>query len=330
MLYHFHFKNANATAVMVVTFLLLSAMRTCADTCTVGSPLSGGKQYDSNSIGNVGNGYSYQYWSNKVGAATMTIYGVDAAFKVTWTNIGNYVGRVGLGFNKTKTHDQIGTISADFAFTKTQTGTGGLAYIGIYGWSVDSMHEYYIVEDWFGGRPTYAGTRIATITVDGGAYDVLTHTQVNQPSITGSNATFVQFWSLRQTARQCGHISVSEHFRKWDSLGLKLGKMEETRILVESMNNSGTIDFTKGTVVVGSANVSYLPGTPRERGASFSSRKGSGVLSFFSLNGTRVRSVRQDGSGTAFGSTAPLPNGVYLLQFQGDGKALVTRTLFLK
>jgi hypothetical protein len=313
---------------IAVVFLFGSVMRVFADTCTVGAPLSGGTQVTKSAIANVGNGYSYQYWSNNVGSATMTVYGVDAAFKVKWDSVGDFLGRVGLGWNSTKTYSQIGTISSDFAFTKSQTGTGGLAYIGIYGWSEDSMHEYYIVEDWLGGRPTYAGTKIATITVDGGAYDVLTHLQKNQPTIKGTNDTFVQFWSLRQTARQCGHISISEHFRKWDSLGLHLGKMEEARILVEAMNNSGTVDFTKGTVAVGTAQVAPEP-SPRQ-GASFVNGNVSGVLSFISLTGKVVGSVRQNGPVPVSSSTVHLPNGIYFLQFKGDGKVPVTRTLFLK
>ncbi|MDP8998664.1 MAG: glycoside hydrolase family 11 protein, partial [Myxococcota bacterium] len=84
---------------------------------------------------------------------------------------------------------------------------------------------------------------------DGGTYNVYTHTQINQPSVTGSNATFVQFFSVRQTARQCGHVSISQHFAEWASLGLTLGNMEEAKILVEVGGGSGTIDFTTATVV---------------------------------------------------------------------------------
>ena len=83
---------------------------------------------------------------------------------------------------------------------------------------------------------------------DGGTYNVYTHTQTNQPAITGGNATFVQYFSVRQTARQCGHISISEHFKEWANLGLTLGKMEEARILVEVGGGSGNIDFTTATV----------------------------------------------------------------------------------
>jgi endo-1,4-beta-xylanase len=180
----------------------------------------------------------------------MTVFGVDATFNANWSNVGDFLARVGLGWNSSQTYTQIGTISADFAYTRTGTA-GGFSYIGIYGWSENPLHEYYIVEDWFGsGIPTGGGAKVGTFTADGATYNVYTHTQTNQPAITGGNATFVQFFSVRQTARQCGHISISQHFAEWASLGLTLGNMEEARILVEVGGGNGTIDFTKATVTV--------------------------------------------------------------------------------
>jgi len=177
----------------------------------------------------------------------MTPYGADATFKANWSGVSDFLARAGLGWNSTKTYDQLGTIAADFAFTKTGSG-GGFSFIGVYGWSENPIAEYYIVEDWYGSRPTGGGTKKGTFTVDGGTYDVYQHTQTNQPAITGGNATFPQFFSVRQTARQCGHISITEHFKEWASLGLTLGKMEEARLLVEVGGGTGTIDFTTATV----------------------------------------------------------------------------------
>jgi len=217
-----------------------------------GTAQTGGTQYCSNSTGNVGNtGYSYQLWSNGTGSGCMTVFGVDATFKANWSNAGDLLARVGLRFGETKTPAQIGTISADFAETKA--GSAGYSFIGIYGWSVNPLHEYYIVEDWFGSHPTASSlgsgaAKVGTIAVDDGTYDVYTHTQTNQPALAGS-ATFVQFFSIRQTSRTCGHISISEHFSQWASLGMQLGDLEEARILVEAGGNaSGNIDFTTATV----------------------------------------------------------------------------------
>jgi endo-1,4-beta-xylanase len=219
--------------------------------CT-GAAQTGGTQYCSNSTGNVGNtGYSYQLWSNGTGSGCMTVFAVDAMFKADWSSAGDFLARVGLRFDETKTPAQMGTISADFAETKT--GSASYSFIGIYGWSVNQLHEYYIVEDWFGSHPTASSlgsgaTKVGTIVVDGGTYDVYTHTQTNQPALAGT-ATFVQFFSIRQTSHTCGHISISEHFSQWASLGMQLGDLEEARILVEAGGNaSGNIDFTTASV----------------------------------------------------------------------------------
>jgi len=198
-------------------------------------------------VGSAGNGYSYQLWFTG-GSGSMTIAGVDAKFSAVWNNPTDFLARIGLTWSSTQTFDQLGTVSADYAHTKT--GTAGYSFVGIYGWSVNPIVEYYIVEDWFGSPPTAdGGTKMGTFTVDGGTYDIYQHTQVDQPSVTGANATFPQFYSIRQTARQCGHISITEHYKKWASLGLTLGKMEEAKILVEvGGGGSGNITFTTATV----------------------------------------------------------------------------------
>jgi hypothetical protein len=54
----------------------------------------------------------------------------------------------------------------------------------------------------------------------------------------------VQYYSIRQEARQCGHISVTEHFDKWAELGMNLGNMAEAKILVEVGGGVGSIDYT--------------------------------------------------------------------------------------
>jgi endo-1,4-beta-xylanase len=210
--------------------------------------LTGGKQYCSTSDGSAGGSYTYDLWSDGQGSGCITVYGVGAAFKANWTNVGDWIARVGLAFDKTKTYSQIGTFSSDFAYTTKGITTGGFGNVGIYGWSVNPLHEYYIAENWLGKKPNF--TYVATFTIDGeGTYDVMTNMQTDQPNITGTNADFVQYWSVNQTPRTCGHISISKHFAEWASLGLQLGNLEETRFLVEAQDNSGTIDFTSLTVV---------------------------------------------------------------------------------
>jgi hypothetical protein len=225
-----------------------------ASSCPPATAPTGGTKYCSNSKGNSAGGYAYELWSKGTGSGCMTVYGVDAKFSATWTDVGDFLARIGLPFDQTKTPAQIGTISSDFAETKT--AQSGLVYVGIYGWTVSPLREYYIIDDWGSSKPADVAsdgtprTKVGTITVDGDSYDVWKHTQTNKPAITGDNQTFDQYFSVRQTARQCGHISISQHFSQWGNLGLQLGKLEEAKLLLEAQNGTGTIVFTTATVVV--------------------------------------------------------------------------------
>lgn len=214
--------------------------------CMATPPSGGTAHCSSNAQGSV-NDLRWTVWSSGNGGC-LTTYGTGAAFKATWNNSGDFLARVGLQWDETKTYDQYGTVSADFVSSKTGTA-GGYSYIGIYGWSNNPLIEYYIVDDWFGGGgpPTAGGTLKGSFMVDGGTYKIYTHTQVNQGSIHG-NATFPQFFSIRQTARQCGHISITEHYKQWASLGMTLGKMYEAKILVEAGGGVGSVDFTSASI----------------------------------------------------------------------------------
>jgi endo-1,4-beta-xylanase len=181
----------------------------------------------------------------------MTVFGVDATFKASFSGVKDFLGRIGprWGTNSTTKYTQFAEMSADFAFTKTWTG-GSYSFIGIYGWSTNPLVEYYIVDDWFGSRssPGTNSTNKGTLVVDGGTYDIYVHTQTNQPSISGTQ-TFMQYFSIRQTARACGHISISEHFKKWASLNMPLGNLYESSIVMEAGGGAtGSIDFTTATV----------------------------------------------------------------------------------
>jgi len=189
----------------------------------------------------------------------MTVYGVNAAFGAKLSNAGDFLALVGLKFDQTKTHTQLGTLSADYTQTKTEVPTEGKTsriYAAVYGWTVSPLCEFYIIDDYgsFVPGPLTADgtprTQAGTITVDGDTYDIWKLAVTNKPAITGKNDNFNQYFSVRQNRRHCGHISVSEHFSKWTSLGMPLGKMEEAMFLMEAQNNSGTIEFPAATIVV--------------------------------------------------------------------------------
>ena len=180
--------------------------------CSAAAPaLSGGTMSCAVNASGTTDGQRWFMWFSGSGGC-ITAYS-PAAFKATWNNSGDFLARMGLQFNETKTFDQYGTIGADLSFTKTGTG-GGYSFIGIYGWSNNPLVEYYIVENSFANGPQtpYATQQKGTFNVDGASYKVYSGQKTNQPSLHGT-ANFQQFFSVRQTPRQCGHISISEHFK---------------------------------------------------------------------------------------------------------------------
>jgi len=221
--------------------------------CNNQPALTGGTQACTvNANGNIDGQNWFMWYSGSNGC--ITTY-PDGGFKATWNNSGDFLARSGLLFDKTKTFDQYGAIGADLAFTKTGTG-GSYSFIGIYGWSLNPLVEYYIVENSFqnGVTTPYGTTQKGQFTVDGATYRVYTGSKQNQPAITGGNANFQQFFSVRQTPRTCGHVSISEHFKAWAGMGMTLGKMEEAKILVEAGGGSGSINFTTAYVSASGGN----------------------------------------------------------------------------
>jgi len=216
-----------------------------AATCAAAMVPSGGTSHcSSNQSGMVGT-QQWTIWSSGSGGCLIT-YGSTAAFSATWNNSGDFLARVGLSLGSNKTYDQFTTIAADFAETHSASGVP-YSSIGVYGWSVNPLVEWYVTEDSFNGLGTN-GTKKGTFTIDGeGTYNVYQRMQNNQPSIQGT-ASFPQFISIRTSARTCGHISLSKHFDAWKGFGMTLGKMEEAKVLVEAGGGSGRIDFTTATV----------------------------------------------------------------------------------
>ena len=125
----------------------------------------------------------------------------------------------------------------------------GNSYLCVYGWTVDPLVEYYIVESWGDWRPPGAGSK-GTINVDGGTYDVYETTRNQQPSIKGT-ATFQQYWSVRTSKKTSGTISVSEHFNAWERMGMRMGKMYEVALTIEGYQSSGSADVYTNVIMSG-------------------------------------------------------------------------------
>ena len=199
-------------------------------------------QNNSSVTGNVGSSpYHYEIWYQG-GNNSMTYYD-NGTYKASWSNTGDFLARVGFKYDEKQTYEQVGPIDAYFNWKK-QGSAGGYNYIGIYGWTVDPLVEYYIVDDWF-SKPgaNLLGQRKGEFTVDGDTYEIWQNTRVNKPSIKGDQ-TFPQYFSVRKSSRSSGHIDITAHFKKWESMGMKMGKMYEAKVLVEAGGGTGSFDVS--------------------------------------------------------------------------------------
>jgi hypothetical protein len=181
----------------------------------------------------------------------MTTYNNAPAFSATWSNSQDFLARLGLSFNG-KPYAQLGTITAQFAESKTGTA-GGYSSIGVYGWSESNpCVEFYIVEDSFNGVPTMGGP-MGSAVIDGGTYDfysITTKGTAGANACSGSVSTWKQYWSVRQTQRHCGTISVSQHFAAWAAKGMTLGNMLQAQITVEVGGGHGSINFATANMTM--------------------------------------------------------------------------------
>jgi endo-1,4-beta-xylanase len=230
---------------------------------------SGVYSYTNNSRGSKplpGSDYGYEIWTQGGNDNKLIWFGPDqgggAAFRAEWNNTSDFLGRVGFYWGNGGKYTQYRNMYADFNYTRSGRSTAGnYSYIGIYGWARNSdaenyeekLIEYYIVEDWFGnqwqedsspmGTGTTQGKVIGNFTLDGAVYEVHRNVRLNKPSIDGTR-TFTQYFSIRQTPRKSGTISITEHFRQWEQMGLPLGNMYETKFLVEAGGGAGWLELT--------------------------------------------------------------------------------------
>jgi len=213
--------------------------------CSAPMPTGGTDHCGQNTQGKAGD-LSWSLWSNAVsGSACITTFSVPA-FSARFSNNNDFLARVGLEFgNNGKPHGEYGTIKADFSYKKSGSA-GGYSYIGVYGWTTNPCVEWYIVDDRWGTMPfnAYNATVKGTSSMDGADYKLFQ----NKTSGTGGSrcsgvSQWDQYWSIRQSARQCGTITVSDHFKAWEAAGLQLGGLLEAKILVESGGGTGDIEF---------------------------------------------------------------------------------------
>lgn len=197
-------------------------------------------------------GFRYELWNQYAkGHACMTI-SEGALFSGGWSDIENYLARRGLAFDKKRKHQEIGDFytTYDCNYNPSESKNGN-SYLSVYGWTIEPLIEFYIIEDWrnwvsyMSPDATFKGS----FEINGSIYDIYTKTRVNKPSIIGMT-TFEQYFSIRRDKRNKGNIHISKHFNQWESLGMSMGKLHEVSFVVEGYQSSGSFEFRELDVLV--------------------------------------------------------------------------------
>jgi hypothetical protein len=215
---------------------------------------SGGTLRSGQGTGGTGN-LAWEIWSNTQ-QGELTTYSVPA-FIAAWNNAGGYLGRLGFEWNRfgedPVPHNQRGTITAQFVSRKTGSA-GGYSYIGMYGWTTNPCVEWYVVDDSYNTMPINPGntTNRGERQIDGGTYIMYTRPTTGTGGTRCEGVTnWIQYYSVRRTARACGVISLTEHFNAWQSLNMDMtGELLEAKILVEVGGGVGNVQLPIANVTV--------------------------------------------------------------------------------
>ena len=120
-------------------------------------------------------------------------------------------------------------------------------------WSVSPCVEWYIVDDSYGAMPPNPGntTKVGPDTmIDGENYIFSSAARMAPAARNAAARALDQYYSMRKKGRDCGTISVSEHFKAWAANGMPLGKIDQAQILVETGGGTGRIDFSVANVTL--------------------------------------------------------------------------------
>ncbi len=318
----------------LVATCALAANAFAQDFCQTAAHSGSKVEVTTNKVGSFSNGIGYELWNEGGNGGSATFYD-DGSFNCKMTGAKDYLCRAGLSFNSDKTHTELGHMKADFKLVKSNLSGIQYSYIGIYGWTREPLVEWYIVDntgsDYMPGDWVAQGSsakKHGVYDIDGAKYTVYEGDRTSY-SIDGDNKYFKQYFSVRTSKRDCGTIDITAHFKKWEELGMKMGKMHEAKILGEAGNSQGAqargeYDFPYAKVYIESdapSSSSIAPSSSSIAPSSSSIAPESSSSGTTAIHGIRSMTI---GSNTSLVFDA---QGKFLTSFETENDASLTTAI---
>ncbi|KAJ6500244.1 concanavalin A-like lectin/glucanase domain-containing protein [Mycena vulgaris] len=236
---------------MYFLICLLAFLSTAAATVVSALPKSDARSGTA-SISGTNFGYYYTHSAEDGDAVTYANLD-DGEYSIQWNdNSGYFIG--GKGWNPGFAQQ----IYFDFF-----DATGHLAppdgnnSLSIYGWTTDPLVEYRIIENPASDvDPVLGLTLQGTVTSDGSVYNIYKTQRVNATSIMGTS-TFSQYWSIRQSSRSTGFVTIANHFNAWAAAGMPLGELGYQIVATEGHSGSGSAEVYVGSKPAGPCAAEY-------------------------------------------------------------------------
>ncbi|RAL13186.1 glycoside hydrolase family 11 protein [Aspergillus homomorphus CBS 101889] len=175
-------------------------------------------------------GFYYSLYNANGADVGYTEYPTTGQFELGWSAKTEFLGGKGYrgGNPRSLTWDGYFTAEGDWT-------------LAIYGWTLNPVTEWYIVESHGSGTPGN-GHILGQVNSDGGLYDVYSLPYRNVPKIYGVT-NFDQHWSVRRSHRTSGTVDVAAHFRRWKEMGLDPGTPIFQMVTLEGFSGKGYLNF---------------------------------------------------------------------------------------
>ena len=193
-------------------------------------------------------GYNWTLWLEDDHGGLNGKQGRNGAFSCEWSGTLSFRYISGHTFENCVNWRNTESVTVDYKAAEFKSE--GSACFGVYGWTKNTLAEFYIIENYGIWHPMRGiAPVLGEVTTDDGTYEIY---KVSRSGATPEQGVthYDQIWSVRKSVRTEGTVDVNAHLRAWESLGLNIGSLYEVSLTVEGYESSGSAVFTQNDLKI--------------------------------------------------------------------------------